>query len=82
MKQRGITKRVLECMQKIGEEDFEDALFHACTAVNAIANKEYPLITKVGQKYKKFVKDNIRIIGLVAFNISAPNFYLPADRIR
>ena len=74
-----VINRVQEAARNIHENNFENAFIQACIAVAATAEKEYPRLKWDNQKFKEFIKSNLRIIGYVAFNINAPEFNLAID---
>ncbi len=61
-----IGDRVKECIDKVNIGDFENALIQLSIAFDATAKREYPKL-KVGERFKKFLRDNQDIITFFTF---------------
>lgn len=46
-------------------KDLDQAMLHACLAVDGTAKKSYPSLSTVGGRYRKFINDNLDIIELM-----------------
>lgn len=46
-------------------KDLDQALLFVCLAVDGTSKKTYPSITKVGERFRKFINDNLDIIELM-----------------
>ncbi len=46
-------------------KELDQALLFVCLAVDGTAKKTYPSITKVGERFRKFINDNLDIIELM-----------------
>ena len=63
----GIGKRVKEAIEKMQTADPEAAWIPTSIALDATAKKEYPNVKKVGERYKKFIHENFRLISRLSF---------------
>ena len=57
-----IADRVEECIAKYRSNDLDNALIQLCIALDATAKNEYPKLKKVGERFRRFVKDNHDVI--------------------
>ena len=62
----GLADRVKEAVDKMNLGEPVNALIQVCIAVDATAGKEYPK-TKVGERNKKFLRNNQAFLTRVAF---------------
>ncbi|MGC4012162.1 MAG: hypothetical protein QM805_26165 [Pseudomonas sp.] len=62
--------------------DLDKAMLFACLAVDGTAKKTYPEINRVGERYKRFIDDNIDIVELMfgGINLSETIFPIKGNR--
>ncbi|MBT2795294.1 hypothetical protein [Paraburkholderia strydomiana] len=58
-------------------KDLDQAMLHACLAVDGTAKKTYPSITKVGERYRKFVNAHLDIIELMFGGVNLEETVFP-----
>lgn len=63
-----VSDRVMECINKYNANDLDNALIQICIALDGTAKKEYPMVKKVGERFKTFIKPNQDIITFFTFN--------------
>ena len=66
-----IAKLIAEAITKLEAGDPEGALIQVCIAVDATAKREHPSVTKNHVRYKRFLHDNLALIGGVAIDVWA-----------
>ncbi|MDX2252011.1 MAG: hypothetical protein NW202_06980 [Nitrospira sp.] len=57
--------------------DLDRAMLFACLAVDGTAKKAYPAIDKVGERFRKFIVDNIDIIEVMFGGINLAETFFP-----
>jgi hypothetical protein len=62
-------KRVLDCISKLNENDYESALFMICSCVEATAASEFGKDGK--NAFKEFLHQNLGLITSVAFGFTS-----------
>lgn len=62
--------------------DLESSLFHVCAALDETARKEYPHLTKIGKRFKKFIQDNIDVIEVMFGGLDLHNTLFPFEDAR
>lgn len=67
-------KHSLDCADR---KDMEQAMLHACIAVDGTAKKTYPNISKAAKRFKTFINDNIDIIELMFGGINLEETVFP-----
>jgi hypothetical protein len=58
-------------------QDLDQAMLHACLAVDGTAKKTYPSISKVGVRYRKFVNAHLDIIELMFGGVNLEETVFP-----
>jgi len=62
-----LADRINEALKYISLGNAESALVPACIAVDATAEKSYPKIKFVGERYMKFIQENLALITKASF---------------
>ena len=72
-----ISKHVIDSINKLSNKDYELSLTAICLAIDATSRNEYKMISKVGDRYKKFIQDNISIItkASMGFNLQGNMYF-------
>ncbi len=58
-------------------QDLDQAMLHACLAVDGTAKKTYPNISKVGERYRKFINAHLDIIELMFGGVNLEETVFP-----
>ena len=62
--------RVRECIDKLNQSDYENALIQLSIAFDGTAKREYPKEKKVGKRFKRFLRDTQDIITYFTFAVT------------
>lgn len=66
-----VSEYVVDAIEKMIDCKYSLALVAICNAIDATARKEYKSLTlKVGERYKKFLSDNLLIITKASYGIA------------
>lgn len=60
-----IADHIKHSLDACDSRDLDKAMLFACLAVNGTANKMYPQIERVGEKFRKFIVEHLDIIELM-----------------
>ena len=60
-----ISEYIKSSLDASDRRELDQAMLFACSAVDGTAKKMYPNISKVGERFRKFITDNIDIIELM-----------------
>ncbi len=60
-----IAEHIKNSIDACDAKEMEKAMLFACIAVDGTARRTYPGITKVGERFRKFVNENLDIIELM-----------------
>jgi len=71
-----ISDHIKHSLDACDKKDLDQAMLFACLAIDGTAKRTYPAITKVGERFRRFIDDNLDIIELMfgGFNLKETVF--------
>lgn len=75
-----VSDNIKYSLEASDRKDYEQAMLHVCLAIDGSAAKAYPELSgagKVGERYKKFINDNLDIIELMFGGINLKETLFP-----
>jgi hypothetical protein len=60
-----ISEHIKRSLEAADRKELDQALLLVCIAIDGTAKKTYPTISKVGERFRKFINDNLDIIELM-----------------
>ena len=60
-----ISDHIKHSLEAADRKELDQALLFVCLAIDGTAKKTYPTITKVGERFRKFINENLDIIELM-----------------
>lgn len=72
-----IADHIQHSLDALDQKDMNQAMLFACLAIDGTAKKAYPQISQVGQRFRKFINDNIDIVELMFGGINLVETLFP-----
>jgi len=72
-----ISDHIKSSLDAIDDGELDKAMLFACMAIDGTAKKTYPDINYVGERFRKFIKDNLDIIELVHGGVNLADTIFP-----
>lgn len=73
----GILKQLEQTILNIEAEDYEQALISVMIAIDATAKNEYPRVKQTGERFKRFLSENMDVITYAAYGNFIHKLKLP-----
>jgi hypothetical protein len=72
-----ISEHIKSSIDASEKEEFDQAMLFACLAVDGTAKKTYPDIRSVGERFKKFIVENLDIVELMYGGVNLKETIFP-----
>jgi hypothetical protein len=72
-----IAEHIKLSLDSCGKKDLEQAMLHVCIAVDGTAKKTYPSISKVGERYRKFLNEHLDIMEQMFVGVNLTETLFP-----
>ncbi|WP_295978903.1 hypothetical protein [uncultured Variovorax sp.] len=72
-----ISDHIQHSLDAADKKDLDQAMLFACLAIDGTAKRTYPHVSKVGERYRMFITDNLDIIELMVGGLNLKETVFP-----